>query len=197
MAIRRRTGLIGAGISAFLLLAVIFVVPALIRVDRYRPQLISYLQEKTGKQIEIERLALTVFPLSIHIDHFGVKNPPIFPRGYVVQVARIDAELSVGALLHRQVVIKSLVLEDPVLNMTSDPDGPWNFENPQAKVSQNALPLGVISRMQIKRGQLVASNLLPSDAAGPIFFEAHEINGDLEQVNLVGIINPRWMGRAA
>jgi uncharacterized protein involved in outer membrane biogenesis len=40
------------------------------------------------------------------------------------------------------------------------------------------------------RGQLIASNLLPSDAAGPIFFEAHEIFCDLEQVNLAGIIDP-------
>jgi nitrogen regulatory protein P-II 1 len=92
VAIRRRTGLIGAGIAALLLLVVIFVAPALIRVDRYRPQVISYLQEKTGKQVEIGRLALTFFPVSIHIDHFGVKNPPIFPRGYVVQVARIDLD---------------------------------------------------------------------------------------------------------
>jgi uncharacterized protein involved in outer membrane biogenesis len=190
MAIRRRTGLIVVGIAALLLFALIFVGPTLIKVDRYRPQVISYLQEKTGKQVEIGRLALTFFPLSIHIDDFGVKNPPIFPRGYVVKVARIDAELSVGALLHRQVVIKSLVLWDPVLNMTSDPDGPWNFENPQAQTSQNTFPLGVISRVQIERGELIASNLLPSDAAGPIFFEAHQISCDLEQVNLMGIINP-------
>jgi uncharacterized protein involved in outer membrane biogenesis len=190
MAMRRRTGLIIVGIAALLLLALVFVGPALIKVDQYRPQVIAFLQEKTGKQVEIGRLALTFFPLSIHIDNFGVKNPPIFPRGYVVQVARIDAELSVGALLHRQVVIKSIVLEDPILNMTSDPDGPWNFENPQAQASQNTLPLGVISRVQIKRGQLIASNLLPSDAAGPIFFEAHDVSCDLEQVNLMGIINP-------
>jgi uncharacterized protein involved in outer membrane biogenesis len=190
MPIRRRTGLIVIGIVASFLLALIFVGPSLIKVDRYRPQVISYLQEKTGKQVEIGRLALTFFPVSMHIDNFGVKNPSIFPRGYVVQVARIDAELSIFALLHRRVVIKSLILEDPVLNMTSDPDGPWNFENPQAKASQNAFPLGVISRVQIKRGHLIASNLLPSDAAGPIFFEAHEISCDLEQVNLVGIINP-------
>jgi uncharacterized protein involved in outer membrane biogenesis len=159
-------------------------------VDRYRPQVISYLQEKTGKQVEIGRLTLTSFPVAIHIDRFGVKNPPTFPTGYVAQVARIDAELSLGALLHRQVVIKSLVLEDPILNMTSDPDGPWNFDNPLAQGPQKTFPLGVISRVQIKRGQLIASNLLPSDAAGPIFFEAHEISCDLQQVNLLGIINP-------
>jgi uncharacterized protein involved in outer membrane biogenesis len=151
---------------------------------------ISYLQKKTGKQVEIGRLGLTFFPVTIHIDHFGVKNPPIFPRGYVVQVARIDAALSVAALLHRQMVINSLVLENPVLNLTSDPDGPWNFENPEAELSQNTFPLGVIARLHITRGQLIASNLLPSDAAGPIFFEAHEISCDLEQVNLAGIINP-------
>jgi uncharacterized protein involved in outer membrane biogenesis len=190
MAIRRKTGLIALGIAAALLLALIFLVPALIRVDRYRPQVISYLQEKTGKQVEIGRLALTFFPVSIHIDGFGVKNPPLFPPGYIVKVARIDAVLSVGALLHRQVVVKSLVLEDPILNMTSDPDGPWNFENPQAKASNSTFPLGVISSMQIIRGQVIASNLLPSDAAGPVFFEAHDISGELKQVNLVGIINP-------
>jgi len=190
MAIPRRSALILIGIAALLLLALIFVVPALIRVDRYRPQVISYLQDKTGKQVEIGRLSLTLFPLSIHIDDFGVKNPPIFPRGYVVQVARIDAELSIAALLRRQVVINAVVLQDPILNMTSDPDGPWNFENPQASASQNTFPLGVISSVQIRRGQLIASNLLPSDAAGPIFFQAHEIFCDLQQVNLMGIINP-------
>src|ERR1700675_1388272 len=190
MPIRRGTGLIVVGIAAILLLALIFVVPAVNNVDRYRPQVISYLQKKTGKQVEIGRLDLRVFPVAIHIDHIGVKNPPIFPAGYVAQVARIDAELSVGALLHRQVVIKSLVLEDPVWNLTSDPDGPWNFENPQSKVSANAFPLGPISRVKIERGLMIASNLLPSDAAGPIFFEAHEISCELEQVNLVGIINP-------
>src|ERR1700752_4302076 len=190
MIIRRRTTLIVVGIAAILMLALIFVVPALINVDRYRPQVISYLQEKAGMQVEIGRLALTFFPVTIHIDHIGVKNPPIFPVGYVAQVARIDAELSVGALLHRQVAIKSLVLENPVFNFTSDPDGPWNFENPQSKVSANSFPLGPISRVKIERGQMIASNLLPSDAAGPIFFEAHEISCELEQVNLAGIINP-------
>jgi uncharacterized protein involved in outer membrane biogenesis len=190
MAIRRKTCLMVLGIVAILLLALILVGPALIKVDRYRPKVISYLQGKTGKQVEIGRLGLTFFPLSIQIDNFGVKNPPIFPAGYIFKAARIDAVFNLGALLRRQVAIKSLVVEDAVLNLTSDPDGPWNFENPQAKVSQKTFPLGVISRVQIKRGQLVASNLLPSDAQGPIFFEAHDISGELEQVNLVGIIDP-------
>jgi uncharacterized protein involved in outer membrane biogenesis len=194
---RRKTGVIVVGTIAAVLVALIFVVPPLINVDRYRPQVIAYLEEKTGKQVEIGRLSLTFSPVSIRIDNFAVKNPPIFPSGYIVKVARIDAELSIGELLHRQVVVKSLVLEDPIINLTSDPDGPWNFENPQAKVSVTPLPLGVISRMQIKRGELIASNLLPSDAPGPIFFEAHEISGVMDQVNLIGIIDPHSTSKDA
>jgi uncharacterized protein involved in outer membrane biogenesis len=190
MPIHRRTALIVVGIGAILVLALIFVVPVLMNVDRYRPQVISYLQEKTGKQVEIGGLALTFFPVTVHIDHIGVKNPPIFPAGYIVQVARIDAELNVRALLHRQVVIRSLVLEEPVLNLTSDPDGPWNFENPQSAVSANTFPLAPISSVKIERGSVIASNLLPSDAAGPVFFEAHDIFCELENVNLLGIMNP-------
>src|SRR5437588_3480387 len=161
MIIRRRTTLIVAGgVVAILLLAlIILVVPAVINVDRYRPQLISYLQEKTGKQVEIGRLALTFFPVTIHIDHIGVRNPPIFPAGYVLQVARIDAELGLGALLHRQLVIKSLVVEDAVLNLTSDPDGPWNFENPQSRVSASAVSVGPISILKSNRVTGVASDL--------------------------------------
>jgi uncharacterized protein involved in outer membrane biogenesis len=190
MLMRRKTGLILVGSIAIFLLALIFIVPTLINVDRYRPQVISYLQRQTGKQVEIARLSLTFFPVAIHIDHLGVKNPPVFPSGYVVQVARIDAELSIGALLHRQVVVKSLVLDEPILNVTSDPDGPWNFENPQSSNSKGAFALAVIEKVQIRRGKVIGSNLLPSDAAGPIFFEAHDLSCDLEQVNLMGIINP-------
>lgn len=190
MAVGRKSFLVWLGIALLFLIAFIFIFPALFRVDRFRPRVISYLQERTGKQVEIGKLSLSFFPLALYIDNFGVRNPPLFPAGYIIKVARIDAALDVRQLLHRQVVIKSLVLEDPVLNITSDPDGPWNFENPQANTSDNSFPIGVISRVLIKRGQLVASNLLLSDAAGPVFFEAHDISGELAQVNLVGIINP-------
>lgn len=186
----RRTGLIVVAVAAILLVSIIFVLPALVNVDRYRPEVVTYLQDKTGKQVEIGHLALTFFPIVIQISDFGLKNPPLFPPGYIVKVSRIDAELSVAALLHRQVIVKSVVLTDPVLNLTSDPDGPWNFENPQEKASRRTFPLGPIAHVQINRGQMIASNLLPSDAAGPIFFEAHDISGEMEQLNLVGIINP-------
>jgi uncharacterized protein involved in outer membrane biogenesis len=185
---RRRT--IVLLVAAILLAALLFVVPTLINVDHYRGQIISYLQQKMGKQIEIGRLSLTFLPLSIQVDGFGVKNPPLFPRGYVVHVARIDAGLDSAALLHRRVLIKSLVLDNPVIHLISDPDGSWNFENPQAKSSQYLFPLEPIANVQIKRAEVIASSLLPSDAPGPVLFEAHDVSTDLANVDLEAILNP-------
>jgi uncharacterized protein involved in outer membrane biogenesis len=191
MTIQRRTGLILAGIAATLLTVFIFVVPVLLNADRYRPEAISYLEESTGKKVEIGRLAVTFFPrLTFHVDDFGIKSPPLFPPSYILKVARIDAQIDPWPLLHRRIVIRSVVLEQPVINLVSDPDGPWNFENPGAKDRPKSFPIGVISQVTIKRGHVTVSNLLPSDAAGPVFFEAHEISSDLQNVNADAIADP-------
>src|SRR5689334_18940971 len=192
MTVRRKTALIAAGIAVPILVALIWVVPALVNLDRYRPEVIAYFEENTGKKVEIGRLALTFFPsVTIHIERFGVKSPPLFPPSYIVQVARADAVLDFWALVHRKVVIRSLVLEDPEINLVSDPDGPWNFQNPETTSSRNTFPLGIIDKVVIHRGQLIASNLLdPSDTPGPVFFEAHDITSELDMVDLAAIVNP-------
>jgi hypothetical protein len=83
MTIHRRTRLLLAGIAGTLLIASVFVVSALLNADRYRPKAISYLEVSTGKKVEIGRLAVTLFPrLTIDVDTFGVKNPPLFTRGW-------------------------------------------------------------------------------------------------------------------
>ena len=191
MASRRKIA-IGLGVIAVCLLAgAVFLAPIFLNLDRYRPEVISYFEQNTGKKVEIGRLSLTFFPqITVHIDGFGVKSPPLFPPGYIVKVARTDAELDFWPLLRRNVVIRSVVLEDPEINLVSDPDGPWNFENPETQNSKNTFPLGIIDKVVIHGGSLIVSNLLPSDAAGPIFFEAHDIVSELDNVNLAAIVNP-------
>ena len=191
MATRRTIALSLIGIASCIFVASVLLAPVFFNLDRYRPQIISYFEESTGKKVEIERLALTLFPkTTIHILGFGVKSPPLFPPSYILRVPRADAVVDFRALLHRKVVIRSLVLEEPEITLVSDPDGPWNFENPETKNSKNLFPLGIIDKVVINRGQLIASNLLPSDAAGPVFFEAHDITSELDMVDLAAIVNP-------
>jgi uncharacterized protein involved in outer membrane biogenesis len=192
LTIHRRSWFILAGITGTLLVVFVFLVPVLLNADRLRPQAISYLEESTGKKVEIGRLRVTFFPrITIHVDDFGVKSPPLFPPSYILKVTRIDAQIDPWPLLlHRQIVIRSLVLEQPIINLISDPDGPWNFETPGAKNGPHSFLLGVISLVRIKRGHVTASNLLLSDTAGPVFFEVDEVSSELENVNADAIADP-------
>ena len=194
MARSRRSALILILIGAALLVALTILVLVRLSLNRYRPEVISYLQDKTGKPVEIGRLALTLFPtLSIRIDDFGLQNPAGFPSGYLVKARRVDAALDVvGTLLHRRVVIKSLKLNDAAINLVSDPHQGWNFENPPSpKTSDKAPPEGlrtsfggVISEVEVEGGQLVATYLLPSSGSAVIILEAHNFSSKLAQVDL-------------
>jgi len=178
-------------IAACTVIAVIFLGPVFLNSDHYRSQIISYFEQSTGKKVEIERIAISFFPQpTIHIQTFGVKTPPLFPPSYILKAPQPDVVVDFWPLLRRNIVIRSLVLHEPVINLISDPDGPWNFENPQTQNSKNLFPLGIIDKMLINRGQLIVSNLLPSDAQGPVFLEAHDIYSELDRVDLAAIVNP-------
>jgi uncharacterized protein involved in outer membrane biogenesis len=191
MATRRSLALgvlviIGAVLAAAGVAARVFLNP-----DRYRPDLISYIEQNTGKQTEIARLALTLSPkVTIHIYDLVVKSPPPFPTSDVVRMAQADAVIDPWPLLHGAIVIRSLTLKGITITLLSAADGHWNFENPEATGLKNTFPMGIINAVGIQGAQLVVSNLLPSGAVGPAFLEAHDIASDLTVVNLAAIVNP-------
>jgi uncharacterized protein involved in outer membrane biogenesis len=193
MAIHRKTIIVVAVIVAAAIILVALLLSVIANPDRYRPEVISYLEGKTGKQIEVGHLGVNWIPPSIRLDNFGCRNPKPFPPGYFLKAARVDASIDATALLHGQIVIKSVVLHDPIINVISDPDGLWNFENPPSKTSQKQPPiaaLGVISRVEITGGQLFASSLIdPSDRPGPVVLEAHNVAATLEHVDLDGFMS--------
>lgn len=187
---------------AVILIGLAVLVPMFFNLDNYRPQAAAYIEEQTGKPATIGHMALTVFPsVSIRVDDFALGNPPGFPQGDFVKAQRLYVLVDAGALWDRQVLIKSLELDGPVINLLSDVRGKWNFENAPAGKSQEAkqaanksretkpagkplFTLGVISKVSITGGQLSAANLLASGRPGPTYFEGRNVSIELNQVDL-------------
>jgi uncharacterized protein involved in outer membrane biogenesis len=193
MTMPRKTIILVVALAAAMISAAL-ILSVSVNPDRYRSQVVSYLEAKTGKQIEVGHIGVNWIPLSIRIDNFGSRNPKPFPSGYFLKAERIDAAIDAAALLRRRIVIKSIILQHPIVNVISDPDGQWNFENPPSKTSPEPAPifaLGVISRIGITGGQLFASSLIdPADRPGPVVFEAHNLEATLEQVDLDAFVGP-------
>lgn len=187
---------LGIGIFfAALLLAVVIVVPMLIDVDRYRPQVAARLESETGKPVEIGHLSLAVIPsVSIRVDDFALGNPPGFPKGDFVRAKRTEVVVDGMALLRRQVLIKSLEIDSPKIELLSDARGKWNFENPPLsrresprKTQAEGAPLftlGMISKVILSQAQVVVANVLASGRVENTYFQGDGISTELEQVDL-------------
>ncbi len=182
------------GVLVFLVLLGVLVVPRLVDVNRYRPQVAELLESKTGKPTRIGRLQLTLFPhLAIQVDNFELGNPKGFPSGDFFKAHRIYALLQSGPLWHRKVVVQSLIVEDPVIHLISNTAGHWNYENPPAPAGSNAtapsgggpgFALETISEVSIDGGQVTIANLLPSGAMGPTYFDGKGLSCRFQDVNL-------------
>jgi uncharacterized protein involved in outer membrane biogenesis len=201
MTVRTRKLMIIAGVVlVFLVLLGVLLVPRLVDVNRYRPQVAALLESQTGKPARIGRLELTLFPhLAIQVDDFGLGNPKGFPAGDFFKAHRIYALLQSGPLWHRKIVIQSLIVEDPVIHLISNTAGHWNYENPPAPAGSKAtapsgggpgFALETISKVSIDGGQVTIANLLPSGAMGPIYFDGKGLSCRFQDVSLNALNAP-------
>jgi uncharacterized protein involved in outer membrane biogenesis len=196
---RRRRIILGILIFlAVTIIAVVVLVPLLFDVDRYRPQVAALIEKQMGKPTVIGHLALTVVPrLSIRVDDFTLRNPAGFPQGDFVKAKRVYAVINAWELWRHQVVIKSLELEAPAINLVSTPRGNWNSDTQASPTNSDPDPpgekplftLGIISSITIRKGRLSVSNLLPSGQMGPVLVAAEGITSQLWQVDLNALIS--------
>jgi uncharacterized protein involved in outer membrane biogenesis len=190
----KKIALIVVIVLVLIVVGLAIIIPMLIDIDRYRPQVAAQIEQATGKPAQIGRLGLTILPeVAIRVDDFSLGNPTGFPKGDFVKAKKIDVVVNPFALLHRQVEITSLELDDLTLDMLEDTHGKWNFENPPAKAppppdptekSSASFTLGVISRLTVERGQFAAASLLASGVRGPSLMDVHGASIDLRDVNL-------------
>ncbi|HLI35315.1 MAG TPA: AsmA family protein [Terriglobia bacterium] len=192
-------------------IAALLIAPRLFDVDHYRPDVISYIEQNTGRQIEIGHLGLSVFPsINIRVDQFGMANPPGFSRGDWLTVQHIHARLDLHALWNRQIVIKRLDLDKPVLNLESDAQGRWNYQiAPRAQASvQRMMPVAAlrddrvthakfeppssdpplfslqeISKVVLNDGQMTVRNLSAAGEPSTPTLECRGISSALEGLN--------------
>ncbi len=159
---------------------------ALHHPDRYIPSITAYLQQDTGLQVQIRHMEVHVFPaLGVRVYGLEIKNPKPFPSGDFLKVPSLDATVALIPLLGGRVAIQSLVLHKPVINVISDPDGLWNYQNPASgKQAPMHFPTGVIANLQIEDGALLGSNLIdPADKPGPVILELRDFSAQLKQIH--------------
>jgi uncharacterized protein involved in outer membrane biogenesis len=171
--------------------AVVFVAPRFIQLNQYRSDVVSYIEQQTGRHVEIGHLALSILPvIAIDVDHFAIGSAPGFPKENWLVVSQIDARLDFSALMRGQIVIRALKLEQPVLDLVSDRQGHWNFEIGPPPGSVRIPPddpppfiIQEIIKLTLNRGDITAHELQPNGQAGPSIWNASGLSFGLDRIS--------------
>ena len=131
--------LIGGGTLVILLVAAVILIPLLVNVNSYKPQIEAKVQEATGRSFKIGGdIGLSVFPwVGLSLSDLELGNPQGFKETDLLKVGDFEARVKLLPLLSRKVEIKRIVLQDPQIVLVKDKDGRtnWNFKSAAATPS--------------------------------------------------------------
>ncbi len=153
------------GLLGLVLLVLIVGAGALLLVDanHFRPQIQASLGQALGREVTLGQLHVSVWSGSLDADQIRIGDDPAFGDKPFVSAKSLQLGVKLWPLLlHRQVQITSLTLDQPVVRLLQNRAGRWNFANfgggtattPAADTS-SVQPLAFsVDKLRIKDGRI-------------------------------------------
>jgi AsmA family protein len=122
------------GAVVALLLIVLLVVIGVLNSKLLRPTLEHAITNKTGRETKISgdlRAHLLSWVPSVEIGGITIKNPPWADKPFMFSTERLKVSVSLGRLLHGQLVLPQVSLTKPVINLERDKAGraSWDLDS--------------------------------------------------------------------
>ena len=164
---RRKRLLIGTAGFVGLLIAALLVLPLLIDVDAYKPEIAAQVKRATGRDVVIDgpiRLSLLPTP-SVARDGVKFFNMPGSKNPNMVEVKSVTVTPSLLALLVGDVEVAEVALVEPKIVLEINAEGKPNLElapsvaeaRPAAAKPSSSKPLS-LGRLTIENGTLIFSD---------------------------------------
>lgn len=158
-------------IAIVALILILFVLPFLIPVNRFRPTIEEQASTALGRKVQVGNLSLSLIRGSLGIDNLSISDDPKFNSGpfLTAQSVRVGVEL-LPLIFSKQVNVTEVIIEKPQVMMLKDPSGKWNFSSiggnapaepkkaePGASSSNTAQSFS-IKKLELTDGQITLGN---------------------------------------
>ena len=158
-------------IAIVVLILILFVLPFLIPVNKFRPTIEEKASTALGRKVEVGNLSLSIIRGALGIDNLSISDDPKFNSGpfLTAKSVRVGVEL-LPLIFSKQVNVTKIIIEQPQVVMLKDPSGKWNFSsiggNAPAEPkkaepsgsSSNAAESLSIGKLQLTDGQITIGN---------------------------------------
>ena len=134
--------LFGGGGLVLLLVAAMILIPLLVDVNRYKPQIEAKVAETTNREFRIGGdIALSVFPwIGLSFSDLRLGSPDGFKESDLLKVGSFEARVKLMPLLSKSVEIKRVILDSPQIVLVKAKNGRtnWDFTTPNTKPQASA-----------------------------------------------------------
>jgi AsmA protein len=117
-------------IAVAVLFVIILVLPFLININSYRPQIEANASGALGRQVTIGNLSLSLFSGSVKADNVAIADDPAFSKSPFVTAKslKIGVEL-LPLIFSKQLKITEILLEQPQITLLKAANGKWNYSS--------------------------------------------------------------------
>ncbi len=142
--------------AAVILLVGVVLLVVSSRIDSYRPQIQSQIQQKLNRPVTLGHLSLKLFPLAVKVDWITIQEDPAFHATRPFATAnQVDVSVGFFSLLSGSPDIKSLTLDQPKIELIRNAGGAWNFATlGNQKSDANSDSSLKLARLKIDDGEI-------------------------------------------
>jgi AsmA protein len=164
-------------------------------VDTLKGIVLTKLKGATGREVRMGAISMSVFPdIALKAADVKIGNPSWAGAGDMIDVRRLRLGIELIPLLHGQVHIQKLTLEEPVITLIKNGDqANWQLEKPasdgvvqesvreNAKTTPQAIDMAIPGHITIKGGRLTYK-----DSDSKAVQDISDITVDFKEATLSG-----------
>jgi AsmA protein len=126
-----------------LLIVVGIVLPLLVNVNNFRPQIESNLSSTLSRSVKVGNLSFSFFSGSVGADQLSIADNPKFGSAPFIQAKTLRVGVELFPLIFsKQLNVTKVVIDRPQITLLRDRDGVWNFSSLGNQSTQPPKPTG-------------------------------------------------------
>ena len=158
------------GIAILVVILILFVLPFLIPVNKFRPTIEQKASEALGRKVTVGNLSLSLWRGSLGMDDLSISDDPKFNTGpfLTAKEVRVGVEM-MPLIFSQQVNVTEVTILNPQVVMLKDRAGDWNFSSlggssspapkkPATGGGGNAAQSVSIKKLSLEDGQITLGN---------------------------------------
>jgi AsmA protein len=153
-------------IAVVALILILFILPFLIPVNKFKPTIEAKASDALGRKVELGNLSLSIFSGSLGIDSISVSDDPKFGNAPFLTAGSVKVGVELMPLIFsQQVNVTNIEIVRPQVVMLRNPSGQWNFSSiggnsssAPKSTSSGSSPTVSIGKLELKDGQITLGN---------------------------------------